>query len=155
VARRHAVAAVGGMDPTVEGADDLDLVYKLAERGRFAYLDEVTSAYRLHDHNASRDTRRMASALDRAIDAHLQRALDAGDTEAAADLTVGRRAARRFYSQTALRNAAATARSGHIGRGASLVWWAVRFSPAGAATAMAQATRLRTKNQKRKRKNTN
>jgi hypothetical protein len=84
----------------------------------------------------------MASALDRAIDAHLQRALDAGGTEAAADLT-------------ALRNAAATARSGHIGRGASLVWWAVRFSPAGAATAMAQATRLRTKNQKRKRKNTN
>ena len=77
MARRHAVAAVGGMDPTVEGADDLDLVYKLAERGRFAYLDEVTSAYRLHDHNASRDTRRMASALDRAIDAHLQRALDA------------------------------------------------------------------------------
>jgi hypothetical protein len=87
------------MDPTVEGADDLDLVYKLAERGSFAYLDEVTSAYRLHDHNASRHTRRMASALDRAIDAHLQRALDAGGTEAAADLT-------------ALRNAAATARSG-------------------------------------------
>jgi glycosyltransferase involved in cell wall biosynthesis len=141
VARRHAVAAVGGMDPAVEGADDLDLMYKLAERGSFAYLDEVTSAYRLHDHNASRDTRRMASALDRAIYAHLQRALDAADTEAAADLTVGRRAARRFYSQTALRNASAAARSGHFVRGAALAWWAVRFSPASAATAVAQGTR--------------
>ncbi len=74
VARRDAVAAVGGLDPTVEGADDLDLVYKLAERGSFAYLDEVTSAYRLHDHNASRDTRRVASAGDKAIEAHLRRA---------------------------------------------------------------------------------
>jgi hypothetical protein len=83
----------------------------------------------------------MASALDRAIYAHLQRALDAADTEAAADLTVGRRAARRFYSQTALRNASAAARSGHFVRGAALAWWAVRFSPASAATAVAQGTR--------------
>ena len=58
VIRREAMEAVGGFDPRFEGADDLDLVYKLVEEGSYAYVDAVTVVYRLHDENWSRDTRR-------------------------------------------------------------------------------------------------
>jgi glycosyltransferase involved in cell wall biosynthesis len=141
VARYDAVAGVGGLDPAFEGADDIDLVHKLAERGPFVYIDEATSAYRVHDTNASHDTRRVASAGDRAINAHLRRLSTAGDTEAAADLAVGLGTARRFYSDAALRDASGAVKSGHIGRGAALAWWAVRFSPTGATATVARGTR--------------
>jgi hypothetical protein len=86
VARREAVAGVGGFDPAFDGADDLDLVHKLAERGRFVYVDEVTVTYRPHDHNWSRDTRGLAAAGDRVLAAHLNRLRTAGDAEGAAGL---------------------------------------------------------------------
>jgi len=140
VARREAVAGVGGFDPAFDGADDLDLVHKLAERGRFVYVDEVTVTYRLHDHNWSRDTRSLASAGDRVLAAHLNRLRTAGDAEAAAGLAASRRRARRYYSERALRDAFDALKSGHIRLCAALLWWAVRFSPGGAATVLVQGT---------------
>ncbi len=140
VARREAVAEVGGLDPVFDGADDLDLVHKLAERGGFVYIDEVTAAYRLHDHNWSRNTRRLASAGDRVLAAHLDRVRTAGDADAAAALAASRRGARRHYSQQALRDAWRALKSGHIGPSAALLWWAVRFSPGGAAGVVVHGT---------------
>jgi glycosyltransferase involved in cell wall biosynthesis len=140
VARRDAVAGVGGFDPAFDGADDLDLVHKLAERGRFVYVDEVTAAYRLHDHNWSRDTRGLASAGDRVLAAHLNRVRTAGDADAAAGLAVSRRGARRYYSERAVRDASDASKCGDIRLCAALLWWAVRFSPRGAATVLVQGT---------------
>jgi len=52
VARRSAVAEVGGFDvtPALQHIEDYDLWIRLADRGyRFVFLDEKTARYRRHD----------------------------------------------------------------------------------------------------------
>ena len=47
VMRRAAVEAVGGYDPAYDGAEDLDLWLRMAERGRLANLDALVLDYRM------------------------------------------------------------------------------------------------------------
>jgi glycosyltransferase involved in cell wall biosynthesis len=135
VIRRPALDAVGGFDPRLEGADDLDLVYKLVEEGPYAYVDAVTVVYRLHDENWSRDTRGMGITGDQVVRDHLERARRAGDGDTEADLQVARRKARRYHSGAAVADAVGAWRARQFRSAVSLAWWAVRFSPAGVASA--------------------
>jgi glycosyltransferase involved in cell wall biosynthesis len=132
LARRDDVIAVGGFNPVFSGADDVDLIYKLVERGRFVPIDIVTVGYRWHEGNWSRDTRAIGSAGDRFLAAHIARVKEAGDHQAVADITMARKKARRYYAGVAVKDAFSAARSRMWRRAASLALWAVRFSPSGA-----------------------
>jgi GT2 family glycosyltransferase len=133
VARRRAVEAVGGFDPEFGGAEDKDMIYKLLEQGPCLYLDEVTAAYRVHEGNSSADNIRVSIATTRVLAAHRRRAQAAGNTEAVAAITLGRRRMRRYDAGVAVSNALAAAKSGNIKKAAVQVAWAVWCSPPEAA----------------------
>ncbi|MFD2672712.1 glycosyltransferase family 2 protein [Marinicrinis sediminis] len=65
--KRSTLVALNGFDTRLQGsgADDWDLLLRLArqgvqeEQGNIAYVDEPLIGYRVHDHNQSRQIRRM------------------------------------------------------------------------------------------------
>ncbi len=57
--RRPALAAVGGLREAVWGADDWDLYFRLARRGRLVIRDRTALHYRVHAANASRQILKM------------------------------------------------------------------------------------------------
>lgn len=58
--RRTALKLVGGFDPSIWGADDLDLWIRLAQLGEIRKYDRLALFYRVHAANASLDLLRMA-----------------------------------------------------------------------------------------------
>jgi glycosyltransferase involved in cell wall biosynthesis len=138
VIRRDAMAAAGGFNPVFDGADDLDLVYRLVDQGPYVRADVVTVAYRKHDNNWSKDGGAMASGFRRVLAANLERLRAAGDVDAAADMASFQYNQRRYLSRGALVDAGKAARSHEFGRAASLTFWAVRNSPSGAAAILAR-----------------
>jgi glycosyltransferase involved in cell wall biosynthesis len=139
VIRRQPFTAVGGFDPRYDGTSDLDLIYKLVEKGFYAYVDAVTVFYRVHDDNWSRDVRRMPVSGDEVRRDHLQRARRFGDADAVSDLRAARRGARRHYAGVALGDAIGAARARHVRPAVVLVSWAVRYSPVGVAEAVGKS----------------
>jgi tetratricopeptide (TPR) repeat protein len=90
--RRTAFEAVGGFCEEPGVREDYDLWLRLAERGRFAYIDEPLVRYRRHETNLSNDEAAMfaweAGALRRvpadAVAAALDRRFGAGAARALA-----------------------------------------------------------------------
>jgi len=134
VIRHDAMAATGGFNPAFDGADDLDLVYRLVDQGPYVRADVVTVAWRSHDGNWSQDSLAMASGLRRVLDANLGRLRAAGDVEAAADLASLQHEQRGYLARGAMADAVAAARSREFGRAAGLAFWAIRSSPSGVAS---------------------
>jgi glycosyltransferase involved in cell wall biosynthesis len=143
VIRREPLEEVGGFDPRYDGADDLDLIYKLVSRGLYAYVDAVTVFYRVHDDNWSRDVRSMAISGDEVRRDHLRRAKWSGDAEAVSDLRAATRSARRYYAGVALGDAVGAARAGQARPAAAMAWWALRYSPAGVTEAVGKVVARR------------
>jgi glycosyltransferase involved in cell wall biosynthesis len=140
VIRRDSMAAAGGFNPIFDGADDLDLVYRLVDQGPYVRADEVTVAYRKHDDNWSRDGGAMASGFRRVLAANLERLTAAGDVEAAADMKSFEHDQRRYLARGALVDAGTAARSRQYGRAATLIFSAVRTSPTGTASVLSRNT---------------
>jgi glycosyltransferase involved in cell wall biosynthesis len=62
--RREALEAVGGFDVTLQQAEDVDLLLRLARSGHSgAWVPEVLCGYRVHEAAASRRARPQARAL--------------------------------------------------------------------------------------------
>ena len=140
VVRRDAMAAAGGFNPVFDGADDLDLVYRLVDQGPYVRSDVVTVAYRKHDDNWSRDGGAMASGFRRVLAANLERLTAAGDVEAVAYMKSFEHDQRRYLARGALVDAGTAARSRQYGRAATLTFSAVRTSPAGAASVLSRSS---------------
>lgn len=67
--RRRWLEQVGGFDPTLPAAEDVDLVFRLAIAGCPAqWLRQVTTAYRQHAHSAMGDGLEQARCLSRLLD---------------------------------------------------------------------------------------
>ena len=133
VIRRDAMAATGGFNPAFDGADDLDLVYRLVDQGPYVRADVVTVAYRSHDENWSKDSRAMASGFRRVLAANLDRVRAAGDVEAEADLEFLQHKLRPYLTRGAIVDAATAVRSHEFRRATALAFWAIRFSPSDTA----------------------
>jgi len=69
--RAKDLAAIGGFDEKIRGADDWDLWLRLADRGSYDYVDRCALRYRVHAKNASADSRYMFGALIRVLHKHL------------------------------------------------------------------------------------
>jgi glycosyltransferase involved in cell wall biosynthesis len=63
--RRSAMEQVGGFDPEIWGADDLDLWMRLLSAGPLFISRKPALFYRLHQHNASSDAIKMATNLEK------------------------------------------------------------------------------------------
>lgn len=140
VIRRDAMAAAGGFNPVFDGADDLDLVYRLVDQGPYVRADVVTVAYRKRDDNWSRDGGAMASGFRRVLAANLDRLAAAGEVEAAADMKSFQHDQRRYLARRALVDAGTAARSREFGRAATLTLSAVRTSPPGTASVISRSS---------------
>ena len=64
--RREAVLGVGGYDPTMHNAEDLDLWLRMGEVGRLANLEEVVLDYRLHGQSETHKNEEVVRAQARA-----------------------------------------------------------------------------------------
>jgi glycosyltransferase involved in cell wall biosynthesis len=69
--RRSAIEQLGGFDPTIWGADDLDLWIRLSRVGTLFISTKPALFYRLHQFNASNDTLKMAINLDKVFKKNL------------------------------------------------------------------------------------
>jgi hypothetical protein len=127
------MAATGGFDPSFDGADDLDLVFRLVDQGPYVRSDVVTVAYRSHADNWSKDSRAMASGARRVLISNLDRVSAAGDVEAAADLKLFQHWLRPYWTRRVMVDAFTALRSRQFDRAGALALWAIRFSPADAA----------------------
>ncbi|MEM9702434.1 MAG: glycosyltransferase [Planctomycetota bacterium] len=72
--RSKSLRAVGGYDPAMEPAEDLDLWLRLADTGRLANLSEIVLDYRFHFSSVSSTRRnRQRAAAERAVRAARER----------------------------------------------------------------------------------
>jgi glycosyltransferase involved in cell wall biosynthesis len=78
VARREALLAAGGFDEEMTHAEDWDLWLRLAERGRFAPVEEVLSLYRFHDDQLIGDHVALSRGKIRVMEKALARLGDEG-----------------------------------------------------------------------------
>jgi glycosyltransferase involved in cell wall biosynthesis len=69
--RARDLQTIGGFDEEIRGADDWDLWVRLADCGRFDYVDRCALRYRVHAKNASADSGYMFRALIRVLHKHL------------------------------------------------------------------------------------
>ena len=136
VIRRDAMAAAGGFNPAFDGADDLDLLYRLVDHGPYVRADVVTVAYRQHGENWSTDGRAMSSGARRVVIANLDRLTAAGDTEAVADLKLLQHKQRHYLIRGAMVDAVADVRSRRFGRATTHVLWAIRLSPSASVSVL-------------------
>lgn len=72
--RREALEAVGGFDPALSHAEDVDLLLRLAAAGqRGAWLQQPVCGYRVHAGGASRQVRAQSHSLLWAVERQLHR----------------------------------------------------------------------------------
>ena len=75
--RRSVLDRLGGFDPTLHQAEDVDLLLRLAASGSAgAWLEQVACGYRVHPSGASRQLRAQARGLLFVIERHLARSHD-------------------------------------------------------------------------------
>ncbi len=78
--RRSALAALTGdpfdTRPALKGCDDWDLWLRLAEGGRFLFVNQLALRYRVHGGNASRDVFQMHRGMTALYKKHLGRSRD-------------------------------------------------------------------------------
>ncbi len=70
--RRDVLTAVGGFDTAIWGADDMDLWFRLALRGKLVAETRLALHYRIHEANASRDVIKMYTNLFRMVRRHIR-----------------------------------------------------------------------------------
>jgi glycosyltransferase involved in cell wall biosynthesis len=69
--RASLLRDVGGLNATIWGADDWDLWFRIAQRSAIVMRNEIALYYRLHAHNASKQTARLLRACCETIELHL------------------------------------------------------------------------------------
>ncbi len=70
--RRDVLTAVGGFDAAIWGADDMDLWFRLALRGKLVAQARRALHYRIHEANASRDVIKMYTNAFRMVRRHIR-----------------------------------------------------------------------------------
>jgi glycosyltransferase involved in cell wall biosynthesis len=70
--RAPLLKQLGGMNPTIWGADDWDLWFRIVKVSRIVMLDRLALYYRLHPGNASKQSARMLRASCATLETHLR-----------------------------------------------------------------------------------
>jgi len=72
--RTDRLRAIGGFDPSIWGADDLDAWFRLKQTGELKFVNRVALRYRQHPLNASNDVRRIATHSLKVMKRHVKSA---------------------------------------------------------------------------------
>lgn len=98
--RRGALETVGGFDPALAQAEDVDLLLRLARAGASgAWIEEVLCGYRVHGEAASRRARPQARGLSFVVERQLKAlSHDPADQQLAAEVRYGTRAWLGWYA---------------------------------------------------------
>jgi glycosyltransferase involved in cell wall biosynthesis len=123
--RRDAFHAVGGFDPDLRQAEDLDLVLRLARRGPFVFSPDTLVDYRAHAHNTTRRHRELCRSIRLVLTDHQRDAARRGDRALVAAYRESLRANGRYAWWSAMR---ASRRNGGPNRLRELLW-AFSFAP--------------------------
>ncbi len=129
--RRSALIAAGGFHAGMRMAEDLDLILRLAQLGRFVCVPEALVDYRAHASNTTGRHRELVVSIDRVLQLHLGLAEDAGRDELAAALRESLQKNRRFAWWGAARAARRRwSQEGPVSAAGEL-GWAARTAPSG------------------------
>ena len=129
--RRDVLDRIGGFEPLLEPADDLDVIYKLVAEGPFVFSDRMTASWRKHRENTSRDLVICAEAADRMLQLHWAAAVARGDDHASRLLHANRTGAQDFWTNAVRKQSVQAWRSGDRRQAAHLLAWCARHSPRG------------------------
>jgi glycosyltransferase involved in cell wall biosynthesis len=86
---RTSFEAVGGFDPALSAAEDLDLVLKLSARGPLLFVDRELVDYRAHDGNMTRNTHDLVIGIRQVRRRHRRTARLRRDTDLVRALNAG------------------------------------------------------------------
>lgn len=129
VVRRDTLVRVGGFNPLLGLAEDLDLVLRCAYEGPFGYVAGLALDYRTHGGNVTRRHRELVHAIQAVIKLHQAAAQIAGRSDLARDLRKSRSANGRFAFWSAARVARRELRSGRPVSALGEFAWALRVAP--------------------------
>jgi glycosyltransferase involved in cell wall biosynthesis len=141
IVRRTAFEQVGGFEPQLRLAEDLDLILSLARLGDFVFVPDVLVDYRSHSANTTKRYRDLCKGIDGVIRAHLSAAEVRGDSALVAAFRESLLANQRYAWWSALRAAKADLSQGHAGRAVGAVAWSLRFAPRGVRSALLRRLR--------------
>ncbi|GAB2973800.1 hypothetical protein GCM10027212_10880 [Actinotalea caeni] len=141
--RTAAFHAVGGFHAGIRLAEDLDLVLRLAERGRFVFEPRALVDYRAHGQNTTARHRELTRSIDQVLRLHAWSARERGDHALEAALRESLRKNDRFAWWSAGRAARAAARERRPAAALGEIGWALRTAPGGLLDGVARRLRTR------------
>jgi len=135
--RRDVLELVGGYDPNLWPADDLDLVAKVASRWPVVFEPATLAQYRWHGENISMQLAPQFEAARRALAFRVSAAVARGDVAPPwpdrAPTAI--RVLRRSYVRTARDRALLALQAGQVGEALRMGMWAAKVDPVGAVAA--------------------
>lgn len=130
VVRREVMGVLGGFDPGLCAAEDVDFIYELVRIGPVLANVEVTVAYRLHEGNQTAAKLREKARFGMLVlERQLARASASGDNQEVEWLSQGARRARSYWSWELTGGAVRSVRQGRLVEALLTLIWAARWSP--------------------------
>lgn len=131
--RRATFLAVGGFDPHLRLAEDLDLLLRVSAEGEILFEPRGLVDYRAHADNVTRRFRDLAAAIDVVLRKHRAIALANGEDALVRAFDESLRKNDRFAWWAAARAARSSLRDRHLRAAMADLWWALRVAPGGLA----------------------
>jgi glycosyltransferase involved in cell wall biosynthesis len=138
---RRSLDRVGTFHPMLPPGEDLDLIYRLARDGEFAFVPDVLVHYRRHDANETNDARGAALASVRALWIQQWWSTRRGETELLEDIRIGLRRTRGYWTDQLVHASAHELRQGHLSAAGRYAAFVARHDPALGVKALASLTR--------------
>ncbi|GAA1468834.1 glycosyltransferase family 2 protein [Microbacterium thalassium] len=143
--RRDVFADLGGFDPSFSHSEDIELMLRLLQVGRFAAVDRPLIAYRRHDSNTSGGPQDVSGQF-RALRHQIRQSARRGDAVAAGLLRENRARFRAAIADGAAASVLAGLRRGRWRRSAADMSRGLRWAPVAFTRATARrATRFVTR----------
>ncbi len=111
---RRALERVGTFHSLLPPGEDLDLIYRLARAGPFAFVPGALVEYRSHGGNETGDLPGVALASRRILWIQRWWSTRIGENEVLADVRIGLRRSRGYWTERLVRSALHEFRAGHL-----------------------------------------
>ena len=126
---RRALERVGTFHSLLPPGEDLDLIYRLARAGPFAFVPGALVEYRSHGGNETGDLPAVALASRRILWIQRWWSARVGETDLLADVRIGLRRSRGYWTERLVRSALHEARMGHLDRARQYAAFVARHDP--------------------------
>ncbi|APZ35200.1 hypothetical protein BOH66_13805 [Microbacterium aurum] len=142
--RTDVFTEVGGFDPALRLAEDLDLLLRVAQRGPVVFEPRPLVDYRTHGDNVTRRFRSLVDAIGGVLRRHRAAAETRGETALVAAFDESLRKNDRYAWWAAGRAARASWAERHPATAVGHLCWALRTAPAGLLDGLRRRVRAQT-----------